>query len=162
MMTGMTKRVVKELVYDASPDEVRAMLFDPAFRERVLEDQKVLRGSARVSDGVVTVEQVQAAEGLPSVATKIVGDEIAIVQRETWTSEDHADVEVTIPGKPGEISGTATILERGGSTVERIDLEVTVRIPLVGSKLEALVAGLLEKALDKEQATGRAWLSRAS
>lgn len=159
MMTGMSKRVVKELVYDASPDEVRAMLFDPAFRERVLADQKVLRGSARVDGGVVTVEQVQSADGLPSVATKIVGDEISIVQRETWTTDDHADVEVTIPGKPGEITGTATLLERDGATIERIDLEVSVRIPLVGGKLEALIAGMLEKALDKEQATGRAWLS---
>ena len=155
----MGKRVIKELVYDASPDEVRAMLFDPAFRERVLADQEVLRGSASVSDGVVTVEQVQTAEGLPSVATKLVGDEISIIHRETWTSDDHADVEVTIPGKPGEITGTATLLQRGGSTVERIDLEVSVRIPLVGGKLESLVAGLLEKALDKEQATGRAWLA---
>jgi hypothetical protein len=159
MMTGMSKRVVKELRYDASLDEVSAMLADPAFREQVLSDQKVLRGSADVTDGVVTIEQVQAAEGLPSFATKIVGDEIAIIQRETWTSPDHADVEVSIPGKPGEITGTTTLLGRDGGTVQRVDLAVSVRIPLVGGKLEGLVVGLLEKALDKEQATGRAWLA---
>ena len=86
MMSGMSKRVVKELQYDASLDDVSAMLDDPAFREQVLADQQVLRSSVDITGDVVTVEQVQAAEGLPSFATKFVGDEITIIQRETWTS----------------------------------------------------------------------------
>lgn len=159
MMSAMGRRVLKELQYDASLGQVAEMLADPAFREQVLADQEVLRGSVDVSGGVVTIEQVQSADGLPSFATKLVGDEITIVQQETWTSPEHADVVVTIPGKPGEIAGTTSLAERDGTTIETIDLEVTVRIPLVGGKLEGLVAGLLAKAIDKEHATGRAWLA---
>lgn len=159
----MGKRVVKELTYDAPLEDVAAMLTDAAFREQVLERMKVVRGTASVEQGpdatVVTLDQVQSASGLPSFATKLVGDEIRIHQVEAWRTTDRADVDVTIPGKPGEMRGTATLTESGGRTTERIDLEVTVRLPLVGGKIEGLVADMLGKALDKEHETGVEWLA---
>jgi hypothetical protein len=155
----MGKRVVKDLTYDASREEVAAMLTDRAFRERVLERMNVVRGAVTVEGGVVTIEQVQSSSGLPSFATKLVGDEIRIVQVESWRTPEHADVEVTIPGKPGEMSGTADLVESGGRTTERVDLEVTVRLPLIGGKIEGLVADMLGKALDAEHRTGVEWLA---
>jgi hypothetical protein len=155
----MGTKVVKELVYDAPPEEVAAMLNDAAFRERVLERMHVLRGHATSADGVVTVEQVQSTASLPSVATKIVGNEIRIVQVERWAST-RADIEVSIPGKPGEMSGTAVLTPSGEGTVERVHMEITVRVPLVGGKLEGLVADMLVKALEKEHETGVDWLAR--
>ena len=155
----MGKRVVKDLTYDAPLEEVAAMLTDPAFRELVLERMHVVRGSVTVEDGVVTLEQVQSSSGLPSFATKLVGHEIEIVQVESWHTTEQADVEVTIPGKPGEMAGTATLVETGGRTTERVDLEVTVRLPFVGGKVEGLVADMLGKALDTEHRTGVEWLA---
>ena len=35
----------------------------------------------------VVVDQTQPAHGIPSFAKKFVGDEIQIVQRESWTNE---------------------------------------------------------------------------
>jgi hypothetical protein len=160
----MPKRVLTELTYDAPAKEVHAMLTTAAFREEVCERMQVLRADAEVvevADGTqVTIDQVQPAAGLPSFATKLVGDEIRIVQRETWTSPTHADVEVTIPGKPGEMSGTVELVETDGTTVETVDLEVRVRLPLVGGKIEDLVAQMLTKALRTENETGRDYLSR--
>ena len=156
----MGKRVTRELTYDASIGEVAAMLTDPVFRERVLERMKVVRGHATVEDGVVTLDQVQSTSSLPSFATRLVGDEIRIVQVESWRTPERADVEVTIPGKPGAMSGTATLTESGGRTTERIEMEITVRVPLVGGKIEGLVADMLGKALDKEHETGVEWLAR--
>ena len=155
----MTARLSRELAYDAPLRDVHDMLHDVAFREQVIADQHVLRGRATVDGEVVTVDQVQSAEKLPAFAVKVVGREIEIVQVETWTSLGHADVEVTIPGKPGEIRGTIDLVERDGRTVERVALAVTVRIPLVGGKVEALVEDMLEKALDKEHETGTRWLA---
>jgi len=155
----MGKRVVKDLVYDAPLEEVAAMLTDAAFRERVLERMKVLRGHATVEGGVVTLDQVQSASGLPSFATKLVGEEIRIVQVEAWRTPERATVDVTIPGRPGEMRGTATLSETGGRTTERVDLEVTVRLPLVGGRIEGLVADMLGKALEKEHETGVEWLA---
>ena len=135
------------------------MLTDASFRERVLERMQVLRGDVTVEGGVVTIEQVQSAKGLPSFATKLVGDEIRIVQVEAWREPDRAAVDVTIPGKPGEMAGSATLTESGGRTTERVDLEITVRIPLVGGKIEGLIADMLGKALDTEHRTGVEWLA---
>jgi hypothetical protein len=159
----MATRVREELTYDAPAEAVHAMLNDAAFRERVCARMRVIRGTATVeprgSASVVTIDQVQPATGLPSFATKLVGDEIRIVQQETWTSRDHADVHVTIPGKPGEMVGSADLVESGGRTVETVDLEIRVRVPLVGGRIEALVADMLRKALAAENAEGRAYLS---
>lgn len=155
----MATKLHKELAYDASIDAVNAMLMDPAFREKVLERQRVLRGSVTVDGTVVEIEQVMAATGIPSFAKKFVGDEIVIHQREDWADPVRGDIHVSIPGKPGEMKGSAVLVESGGRTVETVDLEVRVGIPLVGAKIEALIGDLLGKALDKEHETGVAWLA---
>ena len=159
----MSKRVRHDLVYDAPASEVLAMLHDTSFREEVCDATGVLRHDVSVTetDGRtdVRIEQVQTAQGIPSFAQKFVGDEIEIVQVERWTDDTHADVEVTIPGKPGHMRGTATLVESGGTTTEQVDLEIKVNIPLVGGKIEGLIADLLAKALRAEHRTGVTWLA---
>ena len=120
MGTMLTKRIT----YDASAEEVAAMLDDPTFREAVLERQKVLRGSVDIDGDVVTIEQVLPATGLPSFAKKFVGDEIDIVQKETWTSPTTCDIELSIPGKPGGAVGTIELTETDGRTTETIRLDL--------------------------------------
>lgn len=160
MMEPMSTRVEKQLTYDAPLAEVSRMMVDQAFREEVLTQLRVVRGSVDVTDNVVTIEQVQAAHGVPHFIGRLVGDEICIIQRETWTSEDRAEVEVTIPGKPGHMTGTTTLVESGGRTVETVILDITVRLPLVGGKMEGFVRDMLLRALDKEHRAGAAWLAR--
>ena len=160
----MSKRVRHDLVYDAPASEVLAMLHDPAFREEVCDATGVLRHKVSVTENAdataVVIEQVQTAQGIPSFAKKFVGDEIEIVQKENWTDASHADVEVTIPGKPGHMRGTANLVESGGTTTEQVDLEIKVNIPLVGGKIEGLIADMLLSALKVENTTGRDYLSR--
>ena len=164
MMSPMSKRITHDLTYDAPLADVAAMLADPAFRQEVCDHQRVLRSSIEVEpDGQgmrVRIDQVQAATGIPSFATKFVGQEIQIVQTETWTSADRGDITVEIPGKPGDMRGTVALRESGGTTTETVDLTVKVAIPLVGGKLEGLIADLLLKALRAENTVGRAWLAR--
>lgn len=159
----MSKRLVHELTYDAPAEQVLAMLADPAFREEVCDYQRVLRRTVTVettASGMdVVIDQFQSVQGLPSFATKIVGDEAHIVQRESWTGT-RADIEVTIPGKPGEMKGTAVVVESGGVTTETVDLTIKVGIPLVGGKIEGLISDLLLKALKAENKVGRTYLAR--
>ena len=163
MMSAMTKRITHDLTYDAPLAEVSAMMGDKAFRERVCEATGVLRHQVTVEpDGAgkrVRIEQVQTAQGLPSFATKLVGDEIVIVQEEIWSGVDRADVRVTIPGKPGDMTGTIVLTESGGVTTESVDLTIKVGIPLVGGKIEGLIGEMLLKALRTENVTGRDYLS---
>lgn len=160
----MSRRIKHELTYDAPLAAVAAMLVDPAFREQVCDRQHVLRRQVSVnpagSGTEVVVDQVQAAEGIPSFAKKFVGDEINIVQKEIWTDSERADVFVTIPGKPGDMRGTIRLEERDGRTTETVSLEIKVGLPLVGGKIEGLVGDLLLKAFRKENEVGRDYLSR--
>ena len=82
----MSRKLSKTLTYDAPAEAVAAMLDDPAFREAVLERQKVERGSVDVDGDHVRIEQVRSGADLPSFARTFAGDEIVIVQTETWTS----------------------------------------------------------------------------
>jgi C-terminal processing protease CtpA/Prc len=156
----MGTRLAKQLTYDAPADAVAAMLDDVAFREAVLERQRVVRGSVDIDGDVARIEQVRSADDIPAFARKFVGDEIVIVQTETWTSAHGADVELAIPGKPGEAVGTLTLVEDGGTTTETVELAVSVRIPLVGGRIEAMIADLVGHALDVEHEVGVQWLSR--
>jgi len=156
----MGKKISRTLTYDAPRDAVSAMLLDPAFREAVLERQRVTRGSASLDGDVMTIEQARSSDGVPSFAKKFVGDEIAIVQTETWSSPDRADIAITIPGKPGDVTGAARLTETDGQTVETVDLEVRVGIPLVGGKIESMIADILGVGLDVEHKVGVEWLAR--
>ncbi|GAB3031319.1 hypothetical protein GCM10011376_24510 [Nocardioides flavus (ex Wang et al. 2016)] len=156
----MSTKITKQMAYDAPAEAVVAMLDDVAFREEVLVRQKVVRGSASVDGDVVRIEQVRSGHDLPSFARKFAGDEIVVVQTETWTSPTSCDVEIAIPGKPGEAVGTIELVESGSTTVQVVDLDLSVRIPLVGGKIEGLVAGLFSDALDVEHRVGKEWLSR--
>jgi hypothetical protein len=160
----MAKRITHEMTYDASLAEVAEMLADPAFRREVCDRQRTLRSAVTVEPAsagtVVTIEQFWPAQGMPSFVRKVVGDEIHVVQAESWHAADAADVTVTIPGKPGDMSGTARLAETGGVTTESVDLTVKVAIPLVGAKIEGLIADLLLRGLRTEEKVGKEWLAR--
>jgi hypothetical protein len=163
MMARMSTRIRHTLTYDAPLMDVAAMLADPDFREQVCEATGMLRHEVTVTGAgtgmYVEIDQTQSAAGVPSFAQKFVGDEINIVQVERWTTVDTADVTVSIPGKPGEMSGSITLRENAGTTTEDVVLDIRVGIPLVGGKIEKLVGDLLIAALKIENATGRGYLS---
>jgi len=161
---GMEK-LTQELRYDgASIDQVHEMLADPAFRERVCEFQRVIRHDVSIEASgetmTVRIDQFQAADGVPAFARKFVGGEIHIRQEEDWTTREKGNLHITIPGKPGEMSGTALLTEDPEGTTETVNLTVKVNIPFVGGKIEVLIADLLTKALRAEQHVGREWLAR--
>jgi len=159
----VSTRFSHDLIYDAPLADVDAMLMDQDFRERVCDAQGAIRKSVTITeddDGVtVLVDQVQTAEGIPGFARKFVGDEINLVQTESWFDAENARVEVVIPGKPGEMTGTISLSESGGVTTERLEMTIKVNIPLVGGKIENLIADLLRAALKAENAVGRDYLS---
>lgn len=138
------------------------MLIDPAFRKAVCKGQSSLSQNITVTDGsggvVVTIDQVLPATGIPSFAAKFVGEEIAITRTEEWVTATQANIDIAIPGKPGQISGTLTLVEDGGHTTQEMDSELTVSIPFIGAKLESLVADLFRSALDAEGKVGSTWL----
>jgi hypothetical protein len=162
------KRVSHTLTYPATTvDAVFAMLSDPAYRKAVSDYQRVADFSCDIvpaADGAagggmtVRLEEAYGVDRIPSFAQKLVGNEIRFVQEESWASSSGARVHVAIPGKPGEMKGSTALSQAGDDVVHRVDLEVKVGVPLIGGKLEDLVADFMTSALDAEHKVGLKWL----
>jgi hypothetical protein len=150
--------------FSGSVAEVHGMLVDPGFREQVCETIRSLEWSVDVvesTDGLkVEVRQTQVARKIPPMAQKLIGEHVEIVQRELWIHEGEASFEMEIPGKPGQLRGTVTLQQQGETCVHAYAGELKVNVPLVGGKLEGLVADLLRKALSAEELVGISWLDR--
>lgn len=160
MMTTMQLR--HEITYDAPADAVWEMLADPAFRDRSCDAMGVLDREIdieRSGEGMrVRIDQVQPTAGVPSFAKKFAGETTRAIQTEDWSDRRTATLEVETPGKPSRIRGTLTLTESGGRTTETFEGEVTVKVPLIGGKLESLVAELFRTGMDHEHSAGVAWL----
>jgi hypothetical protein len=158
------KQIRKDLRYDgATVEEVFGMLGSQDFREAVCDYQRVLRRTVTVngagSSRTITIDQGHATAGLPGFARKIVGEEIHIVQSESWTDSSRGEITVTVPGKPGEMTGTAILVADADGVTEKVDMKVLVNLPLIGGKVEGLIADMLGKALAAEHHVGRDWLA---
>jgi hypothetical protein len=160
----MATKLSYDLTYQAPLTDVREMLMDPTFREQVCDAIGAVRKDVTVGpDGgvmKVVLDFVQPAQGIPGFAKRFVGDEINIVQSEQWPDIENGTVEVVIPGKPGQMTGTITLRESGGTTTETVSMEIRVGIPLVGGRIESLIADMLRKSLQAENGVGREYLLR--
>ncbi|HEX5560609.1 MAG TPA: DUF2505 domain-containing protein [Nocardioidaceae bacterium] len=152
-----------DLTYDAAPEVVLQMLADPAFRERVCQAMHTVRHDVTVDGSgagmTVVVDQSQPTRGAPAFVERFIGDAVRIVRRESWQDVTHATLAVEVPGKPARIDGGIRLVGRDGSTVQTVSGNVEVRIPLVGGRVEDLVADTFRSALHAEERVGRSWLA---
>lgn len=152
----------RELAYEAGPDEVFAMLADPAFREKVAAEQGVVSIEVSITPtgaGFTMVsDQVQDTAGLPAIAKKIAGDTTRAVVREEWSDATAGTIEITAPGKPTKAVGTVRLVATGTGATYVQELDVNVKVPLIGGKLETLMADNIDAGLSVEHSVGTAWL----
>lgn len=147
-----------ELTFAASLESVRAMLLDPAFWDSVAQATGALSSSTTVNGTETVTEEDQKVVGVPSFAKKFVGESTRAIKTLNWNG-DKATFKVETPGKPTSLSGTATLKSAGATTTLRYDLDVKATVPLIGGKLEKLVAELTVDGFKKEEAAGVAWLA---
>jgi uncharacterized protein YndB with AHSA1/START domain len=162
MMSAMRFR--HELRYDAPPAAVFAMLADPAFREAACAAQDVISAEVtleRTGDGfVLTIDQQQRTDDLPSFARAFAGDSTQAIQREEWADRTGGTLRIDAPGKPSSVAGTITLEADGAGTTETVELELKVKVPLIGGKLERLLAEKITAGMDAEHEVGLTYLNR--
>jgi carbon monoxide dehydrogenase subunit G len=151
-----------ELTFDATPDEVLAMLTDPAYWDKVAVATAAISSSATTESSggttTVVVDQLQKVVGVPGFAKKFVGDSTRAITTQVWTGNTASYV-VDTPGKPTSMKGTLTVSAKGSGSALVYDLDVKASVPLIGGKLQSLVVELFTDGLGKEQSTGSAWLA---
>lgn len=152
-----------ELSYDAPPARVFAMLADPEFRRRSGEAMEVISADVRLDrdgDGfTLVIDQQQNTKDLPGFARAIAGESTHVIQREVWESAAGGTLVIESPGLPITTSGTIRLEPRGAGTTEVVELEIKVKLPLIGGKLEKLMADKVTEGMDLERGVGVAWLA---
>lgn len=160
----MSLKFHKEIRFDAPIEQVYAMLGDATFREKVAAEAGAASYDVSVTpngpDGfAAVVETRQSSADLPGVARKFLGDEYTIRQEETWAEPDEGALDITIPGTPGVIGGIVSLRSDGDGTVQTVDTDIKVGIPLIGGKVEKLIGQVLGNLLKLQGRVGNDWLA---
>ena len=143
-----------------------AIVTDATFREQACQKTKALSYSVEVTesggDTIVKVQREMPSDDVPDIARKFVGQTLTIVQTETWhpakaDGSREADVRGEISNTPVTLKGSAEITATGSGTVQAIELDVKVAVPLIGKKIEPFVVEAIRKGLQKEHDLGRDW-----
>jgi Protein of unknown function (DUF2505) len=159
MMSAM--RVTHEVRYDAPVTAVRAMLTDPAFREHATWTQGASSVHVNVEDGAVRIAMESLPRHVPAYARPLVGETVHVVQAEDWTG-DAADFSVTTARVPAGLHGRRALVADGDGCRDTFDGEAHARIPLLGGRIEKLMAERLKEGWDVEHGVGVAWLTARS
>ncbi|GAB3350613.1 DUF2505 domain-containing protein [Modestobacter lapidis] len=156
--------------YPAGPDEVLAVLLDETFlRERadalgtrVQDVQSVpVDGGHRT-----TVRLTTPTAGIPPVFARFVGAEVAVVDRQTWSTDGGTghravvEVHARVFGRLAGVTGERRLVPSGGGTRSTVTGEATVDAPLIGRQAEAAVRELAMVVARRDHDLLRRWLGR--
>ena len=137
------------------------MLADPAFREAAAPPRTSISAEVELEQPrrrlLARVDQVQPTEDLPSFASNFAGDTTRAIQREEWADPTGGTLRIEAPGKPSR-SRARSPCAGGRRHVEIVELEIKVKVPLIGGKLEKLLAEKVRAGMDAEHGVGVAWL----
>lgn len=86
-------------------------------------------------------------------------DEVFAMLAEEWDSPSGGTLTIDAPGKPTSMAGTISLAPVGDGTTEVVELEIKARVPLIGGKLEGLMAQQVRDGMDAEREVGVAWLA---
>lgn len=147
--------------FSADPLRVHAALTDEAFLAHAAQAMGALRHEVSAT-GQVTL--LRALVEAPAEIRPFVGPTFTLTQESTWgpPAADGArdgTVRVTVDGAPVELVGTTRLAPTAsGSTLDYAG-DLTVRIPLLGGKLEKAVAPAVLEALGAQERVARDWLT---
>jgi hypothetical protein len=137
--------------YPAEPDAVAALLHDELFlrqRAEAAGETNIEVTVEAVTDGFRVVVARDKQVELPAFARRMFKPQNRIVDDTTWLRRDGqwtAEYQVIVAGVPGEVRGRSTLVKSAVGTHYESAFEVTARIPLVGAKLEGIVADRVEE-----------------
>ena len=148
--------------YPGTVDEVVAMYLTPAYLERRF-GQFVVEGTSTVS---VEGEHVSFAgtvrpELIPAAAARFVKSDLRITFTEEWATNEAgatSHTSVTVDGAPVSVEATSTLAGAEAGSVRVVTGNVSVRVPLLGGRIEKEAVAHLGRVVEREQALATQWL----
>ena len=152
----------QSISYPGTVDEVVAMYLTPAYLERRF-GQFVVEGSQVVS---VEGERVSFAgtvrpELIPAAAARFVKSDLRIAFTEEWTTNEAgatSRTSVTVDGAPVSVEATSTLMGADAGCAREVTGNVSVRVPLLGGRIEKEAVARVGRLTDNEQASAAQWL----
>jgi Protein of unknown function (DUF2505) len=147
----------------APVDTVYATLVDEAFLTARLRDiggKNAALLEHRVSDDGVDLRLRQGVDAnrLPGPVKSILSGDLVVEREERWRGHE-ASNRATINGVPAEIKSRTRLTAAGDGTELVISAEARVSIPLLGGKIEKVVAEQVTKLLAAESEYTEKWLA---
>lgn len=162
-------RITTSYEYAASPQDVFAMMADPAFQAAKCEATHPLSHTesvtARGDQTEIVTARILPTDTFPDFAKSMIGPKIRVTENIVWSraSVDGSrtgTINIGIGDAPIGMAGTLRLAPGGAGTRVDVDGELKARIPLMGGKIEKVAEGPVRAAIDKEQEVGRVWLAR--
>jgi carbon monoxide dehydrogenase subunit G len=153
--------------FDATIDEVWSMFHDPEahlakFRRMGHRDLEVV-AEERTDDALDLTLRRQVDLDVPAVAAKFISPSNTVTSVDHWQRDSPTRLSghysVDIQGAPAESSGTTQVEADGTGCTYTVELEVKVKVPIVGDKIAKALRPQLEAQMREEFAAADAWLA---
>jgi hypothetical protein len=163
----MARSIDHRSTFDHPADKVFATMTDPEYlRARLRElggpGSDLLEHEADAEHARYRLRQGLSEKDLPPIVGKVVSGDLAIERTETLNRSGDGytgDVAVQIKGAPASASGTMRLTPADGGTAFEVHADVSVSVPLIGGKIEEIVADQVRKLLNEETAFTASWLT---
>ena len=103
-------------------------------------------------------------EDMPSAVRSFLPADFVIIRLETWRRDGDGRytgmADVDVPGTHADATGQMGLRDAGTGSELRIRTDVTVRVPLLGGRIEGSVGQQILKLLDSETAFTLDWMNR--
>lgn len=131
--------------YPATVDEVWAVMNSTDFQDAKCEATSTGTWTSDVATSGdrtrITSERVLPTDDLPDIARSFVGPSLTIAEQQIWGApatdgSRTAELQVHIKGAPMTLKGTVRLSPNGSGSVQEINGDLRVSVPLIGGKLE--------------------------
>ncbi|PWN56595.1 DUF2505 domain-containing protein [Abyssibacter profundi] len=137
----------QSLQYNKPSDEVIQLFGDPSYFERKFQKLNAL--AFDVLDQSSTGDQFSIKMKLtfplsvpvPGFAKKVVGDTTTLIEQDSWDlAAKTGTLSVDIQGAPVKAVGQMKLVDQAGGCVNEISWDISCSVPLIGKKIEKLIA----------------------
>jgi hypothetical protein len=159
----MPSRFEHRASFPAPAATVYSVLVDQAFLTARLRDiggkGAALLDHTTTGDGAAyKLRQGVDAGKLPGAVRSILNGDLVVEREERWRGHESRG-RATISGVPAQITSQGRLTDRGGASELVLSAEVKVGIPLIGGKIEKVVAEQVTKLLAAEAEYAEKWLA---
>jgi uncharacterized protein YndB with AHSA1/START domain len=159
-------------LFDGGPVLVFALLTDPEFLRAYAKEMGATRYEATTDAGPTSTDArlvwTVPTEGVPGFVKKLIGSEVEMEQIMRWPTREDASLsearraELSLDvkaSKQAQLRGEVRLEPDGDRTRLLVQAQITVRVAIVGGKIEGMAADLVRDALHHQTTLGNQWLA---